>query len=56
MLFTPKYNVIYHGKLHESQKTFEIDEADAEEMRAHGIIKQQKDKPGKNRQTPKDNR
>lgn len=40
MKFTPGYNVIYKGTFYEAGETFEIDEADAEEMRQHGEVEE----------------
>lgn len=36
--FTPDYNVMYHGQFYDGGETFEIDEADVEEMKKHGYI------------------
>lgn len=36
--FTPEYNVMYHGEFYDGGETFEIDEADVEEMKQHGYI------------------
>jgi len=38
MKCTPKYNVIYNGEFHAAGRPFEIEEKDAEEMRAHGTV------------------
>lgn len=45
MRFTPDYNVVYKGVLYEADETFEIDEADADEMRQHGEIEVGPDAP-----------
>lgn len=38
MKCTPAYGVIYNGEYHPAGRPFEIDEKDAEEMKAHGKV------------------
>lgn len=38
MTCTPTYGVIYNGAYHPAGRPFEIDERDAEEMKAHGKV------------------
>lgn len=38
MRFTPKYSVSYHGVIHKANVPFDIDEADAEELKKHGTV------------------
>ena len=45
MLFTPNYNVIYHGELHKAGAAFRIEDKDADELSAHGVATA--DKPPK---------
>lgn len=41
MKFIPNYRVCYNGQFHEALKEFDIDSADAEEMKEHGKIVEQ---------------
>lgn len=41
MKFIPNYRVCYNGQFHEALKEFDIDPADAEEMKEHGKIVEQ---------------
>lgn len=38
MRFTPGCNVVYHGVMHRAGTSFEIDPADADEMRLLGSV------------------
>lgn len=38
MKFTPRYTVSYHGEFYYPGEEFDIDPADAEEMREHGEV------------------
>ena len=45
MKYVPRVNVVYHGEYHRSEVPFEIDEADADELKLYGeVIKPQVDK------------
>ena len=38
MKFTPDYGIFYRDGYHEAGRPFDIDERDAEEMKAHGKV------------------
>lgn len=43
MWFTPKYSVVYRGQLRQAGRRFEIEDEDADEMRAHGTVEMQEE-------------
>lgn len=44
MRFTPGCNVVYHGVMHRAGTSFEIDPADADEMRLLGAVQSEERK------------
>lgn len=54
MKFIPNYRVCYNGEFHEALKEFEIDPADAEEMKEHGKVVEQAKEDRKDEQ-PEEN-
>lgn len=38
MKFVPNYTVSYHGEFHKAGIPFDIEDKDAEEMSAHGVV------------------
>lgn len=45
MRFIPDYRVCYKGEFHECDEEFEIDPADADEMRQHGEVVEESTPP-----------
>lgn len=43
MKFTPKHIVSYHGKFYAAGETFEVEPADAEELRQYGDVEPDKE-------------
>lgn len=51
MRFIPDYRVCYKGAFHECDEEFEIDPADAEEMREHGEVLEESAPPEEQEET-----